>query len=323
MKVLSKLFLASLLLLTTLVACERDNVDQINAGNPNYSPDTVNVNPYLKQMNTFSSDTIFISCIRIPFPVDFKRASGAVVTVNSSADLQAASSSADSLVDFVYPFQAVVNNNTTVINNIQDIALALISCDTSQVTCADLDAHVLLFFPALNIFTSNKYEYTINYPVTLIVGGQTVVLNNDSDYLPAIGGSPSSYPETELVYPITVNQFGQTIVLNDDQDVCDFNESLSEDCSKKPAHIQFFFNEGAGTVSSCTYLINFPVSINFNGTQQLIQTRNDYLNILNANANAYNGITLVYPVSATKFQNNQQLTFNAASDVCQYLDNCR
>lgn len=323
MKILSKLLLAAFVLGALLVSCEKDNVDSINAGNPNYAPDTVDVNPYLKQMNTFSSDTIFIDCIKIPFPLDFKQASGNIITVNSPADLQAASLLADSLVDFVYPFQASVKGNQVVINNVKDIARAIVDCNSGQATCADYDHHTLLFFPALNILSRTQYVYTINYPVTIIVEGNTVVLNDDDDYLPAIGGSPFDYDETELVYPITINQFGQTITLNSDQDVCDFSESLNEACAKKPAHIQFFLNERPGTPSSCAYAINYPVNITLNGTQQQIQSGNDYLNLLNNNASAYNGISIVYPVTAIRNQNGQTLTFTASSDVCQYLDNCR
>lgn len=323
MKVLRTMFVLPLLLGILLASCEKDNVDEINAANPNYVPDTVDVNPLLKQMKTYSTDTVFIDCVKIPFPIDFKQASGNVITVKSSTDLQAASNLADSLVDFVYPFQAWLKGNSVVINNVGDIAQALIACSSGQADCSDYDAHTLLFYPALNLLSTTQYEYTINYPVTLIVKGSTVVLNKDDDYLPAIGGSPFDYDETELVYPITVKQFGQTIVLNSDQDVCDFSESLNEDCVKKPAHIQFFFNERPGTPSSCAYAINYPVKITFNGTQRQIQTDDDYLNLLNSNASAYNGINLIYPVTAIRNQNGQTLSFTAPGDVCQYLDNCQ
>lgn len=325
MKVLSKMFLLPLLVGILLVGCEKDNVDQINANNPNYSPDTVDVNPFLSKMKTYSTDTIYISCVRVPFPLDFKQASGNVITVNSTSDFQAATNFADSLVDFVYPFQALSNGNQVVINSVGDLAQAIINCSTGTTTfdCEDYDAHTLLFFPATNLLNTNQFMFSINYPVTLIVEGNTVVLNSDADYLPAIGGSPFNYDEAELVYPITITQFGQTIVLNSDQDVCDFNQSLIEDCAKKPEHIQFFFSERPGTRTSCVYAINYPVNITLNGTPQQIQTSNDYINLLNSNVNAYNGIQLVYPVTATKFSTGQTLSFNAAGDVCQYLDNCK
>lgn len=128
MKILRKIAIIPLILALLLVACERENKDVIYANNPGYAPDTVDINPYLKQMNTFSSDTIFVSCVRIPFPVDFKQASGNVLTVNS--DLRAALNLADSVVDFVCPLSAVVNSSSRVIQGIQDFALAIVSCDT-------------------------------------------------------------------------------------------------------------------------------------------------------------------------------------------------
>jgi hypothetical protein len=230
---------------------------------------------------------------------------------------------ADSLVDFVYPFTAISNNSVFQIGEIDDLALALIACASTTLDCSDLDAHVLLFFNALNILTTNNYVYEINYPVTLLVEGNQVVINSDSQYLPAIGGSPFSYLETELVYPITITQFGRDIILNSDADVCQFNETLSEACVNKPPHIQFFFNEGGGTPLNCAYFISYPVEIVSNNDTLQIQTRDDYLNELNSSPNAYGDIELVYPVGATKFVDGQQLSFGADADICQYLNNCQ
>jgi len=312
--------LGVLAILTALFfsSCEKENVDQIIV---DYSPDTVDINPLLRQMMTFN-DTIFITCVGIPYPVEFEQMSGNIITVNDSTDLYAASVNPDSIVDFVYPFQAVVNNNTVIINNIQDLVEEIVICNSVIPSCGDFDAHVLLFYKALNIFSTTKYLFTINYPVQLVVNGQTVTLNQNSDYIPAIGGNPSRPDEAALVYPITVKQFGQTLTFNSDQDVCDFHDTFSENCTNKPEHVQFFFNEGGGTPITCAYFINYPVQVNYNGAQLNIQSFSDYTTLLNNDPNVLSGLSLVYPVSATKFQNGQQLTFSANGDICQYLDNC-
>ncbi|GAB4407804.1 MAG: hypothetical protein OHK0039_10450 [Bacteroidia bacterium] len=165
--------------------------------------------------------------------------------------------------------------------------------------------------------------YEINYPVTLLVQGNQVVINNDSEYLPAVGGSPSNLLPTDLVYPITITQFGRDIVLNSDTDVCQFYQTLDEPCTNKPAHIQFFFNEGSGTRISCTYFIDYPVSIISDGDTLQIQTRDAYLTELNASPNAYNDIELIYPVGAAKFIDGSQLSFGSDADLCQYLNSCQ
>jgi hypothetical protein len=319
MKNISVLGIIAFLTALLLSACEKENVDQIIV---DYTPDTVNINPLIKNMNTFSADTLYFSCVGIPYPIEFQQLSGNILTVNDSSDLNAAVVNPDSIIDFVYPFQAVVNNNIREINNFEDLSVEIISCATTTVTCEDLDAHVLLFFNALNIFSTNKYTFTINYPVQLVVNGQTITLNQNSDYIPAIGGNPMRPGDATLIYPIVIRQFGQTLTLNSDQDVCVFHATLDENCTNKPAHIQFFFKEGGGTPITCAYFINYPVQVSYNGTQINIQSFNDYTTLLNNDPNVYSGLSLVYPVSATKFQNFQDMTFSSDGDICQFLDNC-
>ena len=54
-----------------------------------------------------------------------------------------------------------------------------------------------------------------------------------------------------------------------------------------------------------------------------IQTRSEYLTELDTAPNAYDDIELIYPVSATKFNNGAQLNFSSGADLCQYLNNCQ
>ena len=323
MKILSKiclLFLSSVLIFTS---CQKENIDVIIPEDPGFTPDTISVNPFISQFRTQSPNYLSIECLAIPYPIEFLRASGNTVTVNSSQELDIESMQPDSLVDFVYPFSVFANSTEYTITNIKDLSEVIMSCFVEEYECGNIEPHVLLFFNALNIFTLNRYEYKINYPVTLVIQGNSVVIDNDSQYLPAIGGNPSSLPKVELVYPITITQFGRTIVLNNDQDVCEFYETLNEPCQNKPAHIQFFFNEGSGTPINCTYFINYPVTVSLSGTNIVVQSREAYRELLNSSSNAYNNIQLVYPVTAWRFRNNQQLTFGSGGEICQYLNNCR
>lgn len=319
MKNLIRLGALALTLAITFGSCKKENKDEIIV---NYSPETVDVNPIIKRMQSFSADTLYISCVAIPYPIEFKQVSGKKLIVNDSAGLNAMYSNADSVVDFVYPFKAVVKGNSTTIGNVEELMNAIVFCDSRQATCADYDAHMLLFYNALNIFTTNKYVYTINYPVTVVVNGKNITLDQDDDYIPAIGGNPSRPEKATLVYPITIKQFGQTITLNNDQEVCDFHTTLSENCISKPAHIQFFFNEGGGTRISCAYFIHYPVQVDYKGKRYDIKNRGEYTSLLNNDTEVYKGLNLVYPVKATKFQNGTQLTFKANGDICTYLDNC-
>ncbi len=323
MNTLNKISLFILSMAMIFTACQKENYDVVLPDDPEFQAVMVNTNPYVKNMRTFSQDSIYLDCVKIPLPVDFLQASGSTITINDSADLNAASMLPDSLVDFVYPFDAYDNNGLVQIGNIGELAIAITTCASAPLTCGEQQPHVLLFFNALNILTINRYIYKINYPVTIIVDSNQVVLNQDSDYLPAIGGSPFDLPDVDLVYPITITQFGRNIVLNNDNDVCAFYETLDEPCTNKPAHIQFIFNEGAGTRISCAYFTNYPFDITLNNTTIQIQSRDDYLNQLNASPTAYSNIQLIYPVTATKSSDGQTLSFTTAADICQYLNNCQ
>lgn len=303
-------------------SCEKNNIDNYKIVKDKFKVDTVDVNPFISALNTFSTDTLYLECIKIPLPVGFIRESGKSVKVNTSQELDQLSNSNDLIMDFDYPFQSIVNGQSVQINSIEDIAVNLQFCNSTY-DCNSQDAHVLLFFNSLNILTLNKYEYDIIYPVNLIVEGKLVTINNGDEYLPAVGGSPFQLLKTKLVFPISIKQFGRTIILNSDEDVCNFYKTLDEPCGNKPAHIQFFFNEGGGTPINCTYFINYPVKITNNGVAKTINTRFDYLSELNGTSSAYNDIKLVYPVNVTKYKGSNNVVFTDDASICTYLNNCK
>ncbi len=322
-----KIALSTLFLAMLLVACDKENIDEIIPEKVPFQPTTVAANPIMKTLQATSPDSLQVDCFKIPFPVDLLQASGSTVTVNSDTELDSVSMLPDSLVDFVYPFDGYIGTSMITIQKVEDFIPVLTICGSividTVVDCSVLDPHVLLFFNGLDILTRNRYEYDINYPVTLVVNGSQVVLNQDADYLPAIGGSPFNYLPADLVYPITVTQFGRDIVLNNDNDVCDFYRTLEEPCANKPAHIQFFFNEGPGTPINCTYFIEYPVTIVSDGDTLQIATRDDYLTELNTAPNGYDDIELLYPVGASNFINGTLLSFGSDADICTYLNNCQ
>ena len=155
----------------------------------------------------------------------------------------------------------------------------------------------------------------------MIVDGSEVEVNNEDEYIQAIGGNPSRFGDVEIVYPVNITQFGQEISLNSDQDVCEFWETLVAPCEERPAHIQFFFNEGGGVPSNCAYYIDFPVTIELDGMPIQIQTNADYQSELNASPDAFDGIELVYPLTVIQFQDGDEITFASDDDICDYFNN--
>lgn len=248
-----------------------------------------------------------------------------LITVNSEDELVLLSLEGYEL-DFVYPLDVIDSNeNLITISAPEDFIPLFIDCeiitiDTTSTNICNTEAHVLLFFNSLNILTLNNYEYTINFPVTLVVEGESIVINNEDEYLPAIGGSPFDFKPTDITYPVTITQFGRDIILNNDDEVCDFYQTLDEACENKPSHIQLFFNGGSGSPISCVYYIEYPIDVTSNGTTIQIQNRDEYLTELNA-PNAYDDIELVYPINVLTSQ-GAQLVFGSDEDICEYLDNC-
>ena len=331
MKIITKISLFILLGAILFTACEKENVDEIVPREPDYqidtvevNPDTVEVNPLVRDLKTNSSNAIILDCIRIPFPVEFLQASGNTIIVNNEDEFDDATMLADSIVDFVYPFEALdEDDNEIIIEEIEDLAMALTACVIGPPDPCDeiTPAHVLLFYNAFNIFTINQYEFEVEFPFTLIVEGNEVVVNNENEYIPAIGGNPSRFLDVEIKYPVTITQFGQEIILTSDDDVCQFYKTLGEPCENKPAHIQFFFNEGGGTPVNCAYFIDYPVEIILDGAQLQIQDGQQYRDELNASPDALDNIELVYPVTIYQFEDGDEITFEEDADICDYLDN--
>lgn len=305
---------SSTILLTTV----RDMFDAFSVCNDS------NYKPLARGINGSSAHPF--DCFDFVYPLDVRIIeSGTIVTINNENDLVHQSLSGED-AEFIYPLDIEDEFGVvTTINSELDFIQVFIACDiiiidtTTTNPCNFAEAHILLFFNGLNIFSTNNYKYTFNYPITLIVEGTPVVLNSDADYIPAIG-SPSRPKSAEIQYPVSVRQFGRTIILNNDKDVCDFYNTREEPCSNKPAHIQLFHNT-VGVPLTCGFFVDFPVTLTRNGVQLTFDDRNEYLAELDT-PGAYDDLEIVYPVSVEKVNNGQKVTFNSDSDICDYLDNC-
>jgi hypothetical protein len=277
------------------------------------TPDSTHISPF--------------DCFTFVYPIDVLIiVPDTVATINSEDELvQLCLSGVE--YELLFPVDVIDQaGNRRTLNDVMDLFNVYVDCgiiviDTTSGPCAHVEAHVLLFFNGLDIFTRNPYEYDFNYPITLVVEGIQVVLNSDDDYIPAIGGDPSRYKSAEIVYPVSVVQFGRTLVFNNDDDVCAFYETLSEPCSNKPAHIQFLHNT-VGVPIDCAFFVNYPFDVDINGTVITLNNRDEYKAELNKTG-AYDDIELVYPVTASKITNGQQITFNSDSEICDYINICR
>ena len=133
MKILKTLGLF-ILLAAFMISCENDNTDEIVPNDPNYQVDTIEVNPLARGLKTTSPNFINLDCIRIPFPVDFLQASGNTITVSTEDELESAYTLADSIVDFIYPFEVLdEDDNEFTIEEVKDLAIAIKSVSVTTI----------------------------------------------------------------------------------------------------------------------------------------------------------------------------------------------
>jgi len=269
-------------------------------------------------------EIIGFGCLILEYPFDVVSGDDVIITVNNEDEYVALLLSGVNM-EIQFPFTLTnADGESQVINTVEELIISFAACgvffDSEPSDLCDTEAHVLLFFNAFNILTINNYPYEINLPVTLIVEGEEVVINDVDDYFAATG-APFDLRSTEISYPVTVTQFGQEIMLSNDNDVCKFVEQLDEACENKPSHIQLFFNQAPAPVN-CAYSIYFPVEITFDSNNIELTEMDEYLEILNT-PGAYEGIELVYPIEVLNLSGGQTITFESDAGICDYLDNCQ
>lgn len=175
------------------------------------------------------------SCYTINYPAQVQ-AEGVTYTLNSTSDyfeVYSMYATQINAIDLIYPISVTNTESGTenTLNNRDEICDYVNACfeddDTGCDNTSDDDqtVHIGLFFSAYNIFSVFDCPFDFEYPVQIEIEGTLYDINNDADYINAIG-SPFSPGEATLIFPITVvEENGNTETLNSNADVCSFISS--------------------------------------------------------------------------------------------------
>jgi hypothetical protein len=207
----------------------------------------------IEEMNIVTYDTYVFSgsCFELAFPISFVTSNDQVVTVASQEALFELFSDPNQITviyDFVYPFNVIVDNQTMVINNIFEFDELSMGCiDSIGCICNEIYAPVCvsvgngqtILYPNAcfancdgytesdfvdcgnnsinnNIFLNLGTCFNIEYPIQMMVLGNVITVNNDSQVLEYLFELPN---DASVVFPIniTVPQIGATFTFLDQQ----------------------------------------------------------------------------------------------------------
>lgn len=199
-------------------------------------------------IETYDTYVFSSNCFELAFPLSFVTSNDEIITVANQDALFNLFSDPNQITvvyDFVYPFNVIVDNETVTINNIYEFDALNFNCiDISDCACQEIYAPVcvatstgeILFYPNEcfancdgftsadfvscdgdnNIYDSLGTCFNIEYPIQMMVLGEVVTVNNDSQLLEYLIELPN---DANVVFPINVTlpQTGATFLFLDQE----------------------------------------------------------------------------------------------------------
>jgi len=161
-----------------------------------------------------------VLCYEIVYPFSVLLANGDEAVINNHEEYCAIMLEGQ-VADFVYPITLInAEGELTVVNSQEELEQAFLDC----VFIFEGGSELFLLLAADNAFNNGYGCYDINYPISAIVDGEEVELNNFEDAMGLVNLSP----EAQAVFPvnITLNTTGEIIQLESIIEL--FN--LAEEC---------------------------------------------------------------------------------------------
>lgn len=166
------------------------------------------------------------ACYQLAYPAEMLDGNGNLVTVNS-ADEYAALVLGGEALELQYPFSLIDSAGAVItVNDLQEYILALNDCGfeiiiTGNDTTCGTPSHVLLFINRGGA-AMGPCRFNINYPVTLVAGGATFIVNDIIEYYSVYNAYQLN--EIELIFPVsvTVNSSQEVIEFADGDELCTY-----------------------------------------------------------------------------------------------------
>lgn len=153
----------------------------------------------------------------------------------------------------------------------------------------------------------NPFCFEFVYPLTFSYNsGTTITVSSFGGLLEILLNETPSQHLTGITFPFSVLYEGAVVTINTEADFtallidCGFN-TINEDLEQ-----------------TFCFTIQFPIFVNQNGQQHVIDTMEQFAIYLNTPANGI--VDIVYPITAN--YNGQQVTINNLYELYQMLNNC-
>ena len=298
--------IALLLFGLLLVACNKDNVDTVIPDDPDYTPDTVQVNNLFRALDEGAS-ALNMDCIQLPYPIEFKQESGATITVNSLAEYQTAMNlqGDDRLVDFVFPLLVTdLDGDLHEVNSNTELGIDFSSCLPTSGWEASTTSMGLL--PA---FLFEALCFDVVYPVNLEDGdGNAFIAESEEELIDLM----ASVDQLFFELPLTIeNSEGDQLQLESINDF--FLIVFNCDGIAPPVVGETFIIEGF----ACNTL-QFPVDVvNGDGETITLEDENAYVSLILSGEE----LQLFYPFSLMN-PDGEVLEINNEFDMVEAFQGC-
>ena len=259
------------------------------------------------------------SCFELVFPITVISGTGETeITDEEAFDEFLISLNPNDTVPFrfAFPFSVLLDDDDeiVVISSNEDLEEVLEDCDFRE---WDDDDYLDDCFG----FGLGGDCFEINFPLTLLINDQPVILDDEEDLLEVLGNlEQDGEVDIELEFPVSITLLSDDSVVTANseeeleetiEDACDWDDDDDEDWD---------INEGYGC-----FEINFPLNLTINGETVTINSEEDFATIfIDLDGDVGLDIELAYPVTVTVFADSSTVVINneeeweALCDACHF-----
>lgn len=296
-----------LFIVLLLVACNKENIDDIIVDEPEYEVEEIEVNNLVSALVINPTDGINLGCLTIQFPFELLLESGNTATINTQEDFDTAldQDAPDPVIDFVFPLNIIdEDGNVSQINNNDELGVAFASCIPDEGWDESVSDNNIL--PA---FLFEALCFDLVFPVNLEdEAGNAYVANNEAEFI----NFSATIDPLYITLPATVmNDNGDETTVNDVVfffDLVYLCEGIFPPVSGSGIVIQGF---------GCNELV-FPFNVTISdGSTVSIDDADEYANLIFSGAT----LELQYPFSLSN-PDGEIIVINEVDDLIVALGDC-
>jgi hypothetical protein len=301
LKIFSLFIIASALLFTS---CSRD--EEIDIIEPETEIDVnVDTNPLVSR-SVGSDEGLELECLTILFPFSVVDMDGVSIEIEDIDDISVLESEDNLIVDFVYPLDVEISDETIQIDDSFALGEAFVEC-VPDFTEYDFETD----FPAYSI-SSETSCYNIDFPIALRnLDDETITVEDQEEFNNLLASDVHFF-----VYPFSlIDEDGGTVTVNDSDEL--FETLISCNDFVWTDSLDIDWGENSFEYVGC-YLIEFPFDIVLqDGTVTTINNHEEYCELM------FQGDigNFVFPITLTS-EDGDTFTVNSEDELFDLLDDC-